>query len=107
MGVLPPGIILASVGTETKPGICLICSRLSGASKNTSRRRPPRMLCAIDRFRQTLDCDGVGTRKDSEVLIGARVDGGPDLGHKLIRRHDMLARHVAAALGRNLILQHD
>ena len=64
-------------------------------------------MCAIDRFRQALDCDGISTRQDGEVLICARVDGSPYLGYELIARHHMLARHVPAAFRRDLVLDHD
>jgi hypothetical protein len=47
----------------------------------------------------------IGARHDDELRIGAPVDRGLDaIGH-LRRGHQRLARPVAAALGRHLILE--
>ena len=48
----------------------------------------------------------VGARLDDEVRITARLLRGEDLLDHLLGRDDLLALHVAAALGPDLVLEH-
>jgi hypothetical protein len=49
----------------------------------------------------------VGSRDQEQVLAAPRGGRGPDLGDHLLGRDHVLAGHVAAALGRDLVLDED
>ena len=50
-----------------------------------------------------LDPRGVGAGGDEQVGIAPRVERSLDLGQHLLDRHDLLARQIAAAVGKHLV----
>ena len=48
--------------------------------------------------------DGIGACDDQKVVVVPRVDGRLDLSNHLLGRDHLLARKMAAALGKHLIL---
>ncbi len=62
---------------------------------------------AVDRLVDAVDRQAVGAGDDHEVLVGPRRDGRLQLADHLAGRDHVLALHVAAALGRLLVLQVD
>ena len=60
-----------------------------------------------DRFIDAVDGDGVGSRLDGEMGIGAGVGRRLDLLDHLIGADDLLAGHMPAAFRPHLVLDHD
>ena len=58
---------------------------------------------AVERGGQALDRQRVGSSHDDESGVAASVDGGLDPVDHLLRRHQLLVRPVAAALGTDLV----
>ncbi len=63
------------------------------------------LLAAAERLVEAVHGAGIGARDDEEVLVPPRADRGLDLRHHVCCRDHVLAGHVAAALGRDLVLQ--
>ena len=61
-------------------------------------------LAALNRRFQAVHRVGVGAGHDDEIRVGARIQRRFQLGNHFGRFHHRLAGHVAAALGRHLIL---
>jgi hypothetical protein len=59
---------------------------------------------ALERSGEAFRRNGVGARDDQKVVVAARVDGRLDLPHHLCGRDHLLAREMAAALGKDLVL---
>ena len=60
---------------------------------------------ALDRGLLSLDGMRVGARHDDETGVAARIHGGADAVGHFRRRHEFLARPMAAALGLHLVLE--
>ena len=63
-----------------------------------------RRLAAAQRLVEVDRGDRVGARDDHHRGIGSRLDRGADLTHELAPRNDLVPREMAAALGRDLVL---
>ena len=62
-------------------------------------------LAALDRGFDAVDAGGVGARGDEQIGIAPRVERGLDLGQHLLDRDDLLARQIAAAVGKHLVAE--
>jgi len=62
---------------------------------------------AADRLVDVVGARRVGARDDDEIGIEARIARRLHLLYHFFRRNHALARHVAAALGPHLVLEHD
>ncbi len=60
-------------------------------------------LTAPDRGIEAFDARGVGAAGNKEIGIAPRIERGLDLGQHLLDRDHLLARQIAAAIGKDLI----
>src|SRR3972149_5028354 len=108
IGVLPPSTMLAICGTGTRGGMAASSSTESGAS--TKGPAPPRLGVGdrpADRLFQSVPLAGIRPRQNHGIRIAARLDGSGNLGLHLLHPDDLLPLEVPAALGEDLVLEHD
>jgi hypothetical protein len=96
--------MLARIGTFTACLNSRYCSSVDRFGKDHVGAGFDAGNRALDCRLQSFDGDRIGTRHDHESGIAARIHGGLDAVDHFFLRHDRLARPVATALGRNLVL---
>ena len=75
--------------------------------RGTSRAGLPIELRPLDGGIEPLHRAGIRAGHDDHGLVIARIEGGLQLGHHLGGRDHLLALHMAAALGRDLVLDEE
>src|SRR6202023_4238074 len=68
-------------------------------SRPSLHEQPAARDGAID----TRDPGSIGASGDEKIAIAPRVERGFDLGEHLLDRDDLLARQIAAAIGKDLV----
>src|SRR5262245_29757916 len=108
MGVRPPTSGLANCGTSKLRATRSSSSTLSGASDEDRLRAGVDVaLGAPQRLVEAEHGACVGAHADERLGIKPLRHSGPDLGLDDFRRNDLLAGHMAAALGPSLVLEKD